>query len=256
MRAFVVCLLTAAICAHSDTTPEKTSKLAPRKEFSIHLAKLRVAFDEETGQKNKVKIRFGRSDEQIIITTTNDFLEKRKRNGKETVTFRESIEKAYQLSDFEAEHLSHVCKTMIKTLDDFESDLKKERWGRCLYLDAYLPRFLDGFYTLICAAKASSDALPRHARAPRDAYDVSQSSPKSDKRINSWRLDEEKRMKLRIATKELIYQTKKWSKKELRNKKRNRDLSYSDKFDRAFTSFVHTYFGLDVKPSIVRDKRK
>lgn len=245
-----------AFTALGQSFAQKAPELAPRKEFDIPLAKLKVAFDEQTGQKDMVKIRFGRSNEQIIISTLNDYVEKRKKHGKETITFRESVEKAYQLSDFEAEHIDDVCKTMQKTLDDFEGDLKRKRWGKCLYLDAYLPRFLDGFHTLICAAKSSADALPRHAKAPADAYDVSESSPKSDQRINSWRADEDKRIKLRIATKELVYQTKKWRKKELNNKKRNKALSYSDSFDRAFTAFVHTYFGLDIKPQIVKRKRK
>ncbi|MFP4014381.1 MAG: hypothetical protein ACLFVQ_09875 [Chitinispirillaceae bacterium] len=254
MSAFIISLTAVVIAACSESFAQQPLKLAPRKEFNIPLAKLRVAFDEQTGQKDMVRISFGRSDEQIIITTLNDYVEKRKKHGKKTVTYRESVEKAYQLSDFEAKHINNVCKTMQKTLHYLEGDLKRKRWGKCLYLDAYLPRFLDGFHTLICAAKSSADALPRHAKAPPDAYDISENSPKSDKRINSWRADEDKRMKLRIATKELIYQIKRWRKKELNNRKRNKALSYSDNFDRAFTAFVHTYFGLDVKPQILKRK--
>jgi len=51
-------------------------------------------------------------------------------------------------------------------------------------------------------------------------------------------------MKLRIAAKELAFQAKQWQKKELNNSKRTPELSYSDGFDQAFTSFVKIYFGI------------
>ncbi len=223
---------------------QETKNLEPRDSYSIPLPKLTISFDEETGQYDRVKITFEGSDEQPVIAKKDDLLLKKEKHGTETVLFQESYETAYLLSDFEAKQLSRVSKTLVSTLDGFEGDLKSKRWGKCLYLDGYLPKFLTGFHTMVCAAKNSADALPRIALPPENLYDVSLSSPKSDERIHRWRDDSEELTKLRIAAKELIYQTRQWQKRELNNSKRDPELSYSDGFDQAFTFFIKTYFGI------------
>jgi len=215
----------------------------PRTPFRIPLARIAVAFDEETRGYNQVRISFDESGSYAIIAPGDDRFVRVSRRGDENTVYRESPEKAYQLSDFEAKIISDVSRTLISALNEFENSLKNEAWGRLLYLDSYFPRFLRGFHVMICAAKGSTEALPRSALVSEDDYDVSTSSPKSDVRVNMWRSSEDNIMKLRIAARELAHQTREWQKKELNNSKRNPEFSYSTDFDRAFTAFVRNYLG-------------
>jgi hypothetical protein len=64
-------------------------------------------------------------------------------------------------------------------------------------------------------------------------------------RIKSWRQKPEYIVKLRIITKELIYQIKDWQKKELDNPGRNVEVASGKKFEEAFSAFVKIYFVID-----------
>jgi len=240
LAASLILAFSAALSYGSDLPPEG---LEPRTPFRIPLAKIAIAFDDETRGHNRVRISFDESGSYAIIAPGDDMLVKKSRRGDETTVYKESPEKAYQLSDFEAKQISAVCRTLISTLGEFENALKNQAWGRLLYLDAYFPRFLRGFHVMICAAKGSTEALPRAALVSENEYDVSVNSLKSDARVNMWRSSDDNIMKLRIAARELAHQTKEWQKKELDNSKRNPEFSYSTEFDRAFTSFVRNYFG-------------
>lgn len=155
--------------------------------------------------------------------------------------FREDPERAYQISDFEAKILDKVTRTFIAALDQFEDNLHRGRWGRCLYLDAYLPRFLKGFYYLYCASRNSVDAMPVSARVADSLYEVSLSSLSSDARINQWRQNDNA-IKLRIVTKELIFQLESWQKKEVGNPKRDPEMTTGRELENAFALFVRSYF--------------
>ena len=243
MNKFAVSLilaLSASLSYGSDQPPEG---LEPRTPFRVPLARIAITFDEASRGHNQVRISFDESGSYAVIAPGDDMFVKKGRRGDENTVYKESAEKAYQLSDFEAKQISAVCRTLISTLGEFESALKNQAWGRLLYLDAYFPRFLRGFHVMICAAKGSTEALPRAALVSESDYDASANSPKSDARINKWRSNEDDIMKLRIAARELAHQTKEWQKKELDNSKRNPEYSYSTEFDRAFTAFVRNYLG-------------
>jgi len=217
-----------------------TAAVAPREPFKVPLAKLNIAFDNTRKKYNQVKIYFDESGNYTVIAPGDDMFVKK--NG-EAVVYKELPQVTYLLSDFEAKTINQVCRTLVATLEEYETILKSKNWGRALYLDSYFPRFLRSFHTMMCAAKDSPEALPQSALVRDEDYDVSLNSPKSDARIKMWQTDKDRIMKLRISTQELIIQTKKWQESELTNAKRNPELSYSGEFDRAFTSFVRNYFG-------------
>jgi hypothetical protein len=190
------------------------------------------------------------SDNQAIIGRYEDTFIKNTRSGRVKTVYQESPAKAYYISDFEARQLYLVSKTFVSTLEDFESDLSKEHWGRCLYLDAFMPRFLRRFYLLYCVTRNSIDSLPYLIKIPASEYDVSLNSPKSDARIAKWRATPNHVMKLRIATQELVYQTKLWQKKDLTNSKRDPQISGGARFEEAYALFVRIYFNLQPPPEI------
>ena len=244
----VAVLLAAALtrAGAADTPADATSvtqpaaSLAPRTPFKVPLARINIAYDKERKKYNQVKIFLDDTESHSIIAPGDD--SQVKRTGEATV-YRETPQTAYLLSDFEARTINQVCRTLLLTLEEYENILKDNNWGKALYLDSFFPRFMRGFHVMICAAKDSPEALPRGGLVRDEDYDVSLNSPKSDARIKMWQTDKDRMMKLRISTQELIIQTKKWQKDELSNLKRNPELSYSDDFDRAFTSFVRNYFG-------------
>ena len=239
-------VLIAAALARADapadatTVTQPAAGLAPRTPFKVPLARINIAYDKERKKYNQVKIFLDDTESHSIIAPGDD--SQVKRTGEATV-YRETPQTSYLLSDFEAKTINQVCRTLLLTLEEYENILKDKNWGKALYLDAFFPRFMRGFHVMICAAKDSPEALPRGGLVRDEDYDVSLNSPKSDARIKMWQTDKDRMMKLRISTQELIIQTKKWQKDELSNLKRNPELSYSDDFDRAFTSFVRNYFG-------------
>lgn len=222
--------------------------LGERSPYDIPLIRLKIG-DDETGSDKfrEVKITLKEGKEYASITRHSDLHIRVVRNGREKTVHSEPPDLAFMLSDFEAECLDRTTQSLIKTLEDLERDLKKGRWDRCLYLDSFLPRFLRAYYFLVCAARNSTHALPEVARIPERAFDVSLSSPKSDKRINAWRKSPSYVIKLRIITKELIHQLKEWQKKELNNSRRNPEISYSSKVEEAYGLFVKIYFNHSFK---------
>lgn len=218
--------------------------LAPRSPFNIPLIKLKLGDDENSEQLKEVRVEIDGNQEYALIRTLNDIHMKHTRKGAEKTVYSESPERAYVITDFEARHLSRTVKSFIQTLDILERDLKRGNWDRCRYLDAYLPKFLVSFYYLSCAARNSPHAFPPIGRIPDSKYDVSLSSPKSDKRIDTWREQKDHIIKLRIITKELAHQLKRWQKKELNNRKRNAEVAYSGKAEEAYALFIRVYFNL------------
>jgi hypothetical protein len=239
LLAGVLLLSAAAPLPAQDETP-----VQKRTPYPIPLARLSVSFDAETNSFEKVRVRFGEDPSYASITRYNDLYVKVSRTANEKQVFPESPDLCYQLSTFEANQLDQVCRTLVQTLRQFEENLQRQRWDRCLYLDGYLPRFLKGFYYLYCGARNSASMLPRFTNINDSLYESSLSSPKSDARINRWRSREDYVTKLRIAVRELVFQTEEWRKKELGNPRRNRDMSYGSKFEDAYALFVRMYFDL------------
>lgn len=240
-------LACAALLIHAEEPGKRSS-------FSVPLANLSVSFNDQTHVFEKVKVSFGDDDSyQALIAPGVDSEIKISRDGRQKFIHPEAPDKAYMLSDFECDVLNRVCKTFVQTLDILEHDLQHERWERLLYLDAFFPRFLKGFYYLYCASRNSPYALPKGICLPDSMYDISLSSLKSDHRINQWRTQPNNIIKLRIISKELIYQIKDWQDKEIDNSKRNSEISYGRKFEEAFTLFMKVYFDLQPLPDVPRE---
>jgi hypothetical protein len=244
----------AAVTAVSLTYAQAPGK---RSSFNVPLANLSVSFNDETHVFEKVRVSFGAPGDDdnyyCLIAPGADFEIKVSREGRQKFVHNEAPDKAYMISEFEAEVLNKVCKTFVSTLEIFEHDLQHEKWDRLLYLDSYFPRFLRGFYYLYCSARNSPYALPKGICIPDTVYDVSLTSPKSDERIRLWKQTSDNIIKLRIISKELIYQIKDWQDKELDNSKRNIEVSYGKKFEEAFTLFVKIYFNLQPLPDVPRN---
>jgi hypothetical protein len=230
------------------------AEIGKRSSYSLSFARLSVSFEERTHVFEKVRVSFDTeddpSDESFFIGPVNDYQIKETGSGRQKYLHVEQADKAYIISDFEAQVLNRVCKTFISTLETFEKDLHKEHWDRCLYLDCYFPRFLKGFYFLYCGARNSPYAMPKSACVPDSLYDVSLTSPKTDKRIQAWISRPDYIIKLRIITKELIYQLKEWQKRELDNPSRNVELPAGKKVEQAFTLFMKIYFNLAPSPEL------
>jgi hypothetical protein len=254
-RGFVVAqiLLIALLAAVSFANAESPGK---RTSYAIPLAKLSVSFNDQNHQFEKVRVSFGSSDDEsyyILIAPGDDEEIKVTKDGRQKNVHREPPDKAYMVSDFEADILNKVCKTLIPTLETFEKDLQHERWDRLLYLDSFFPRFLKGFYYLYCAARNSPYALPRGICIPDSFYDISLTSPKSDERIQMWQTQSDQILKLRMISKELIYQIREWQKKEIDNPGRNKEVSYGKKFEEAYTLFVKLYFNFQPLPDVPKE---
>lgn len=220
-------------------------KLEKRTPYDIPLVKLKLAMDKHGKKVEHVRIPINGYKEYALISNLNDTHVHHKRKGIQKTVYAETPDRAFLLTDFEAQQLGSVVQSFIQTLRIFNKDLKKERWDRCLYLDSFFPRFLKSFYFLNCAARNSPDAFPAIGRIPESKFDVSLRSEKSDERIGKWRRRKDHAIKLRIITKELIYQLKQWQKKELQNKKRNKSISQSEKVQKAYALFIRIYFNFD-----------
>jgi hypothetical protein len=246
-KAVTVAIMTAVLLTYAQSPGKRTS-------FNIPLANLSVSFSEATHVFEKVRVSFGSGNDDdnyyCLITPGTDLEIKVTKEGRQKFVHAEAPDKAYMISEFEAEVLNKVCKTFVQTLEIFEKDLQHGKWDRLLYLDSYFPRFLKGFYFLYCSARNSPYALPKSICIPDSMYDVSLTSTKSDERIGQWKQSPDNIIKLRIISKELIYQIKEWQDKEIDNSKRNIELSYGKKFEEAFTLFMKIYFNLLPLPEV------
>jgi hypothetical protein len=253
--ACVIVLSACSITIAQTGDESKTLQLQLREEFSFDLPKLYVSVDDETKEFNGVKITFPGDENRVFIGTYDDMEIKNSSQGNEKVLYRELPEKAGFLSKFETKNIIRVNKYFISSLEILDNLLQKKSWGRCLYFDAYYPRFLNGYYSLIGAARNSECALPFGARIPEEEFDVSLNSPKTDDRINRWRSSTDTIIKLRIASKELSNQLKSWQ-EDLGKVKNNEDCSTPKGFEDALVTFVRVYFGLKPAAPVVLKKNR
>jgi hypothetical protein len=230
-----------------------SQELGKRSEFTIPLIQMSLGEDESGGPIKKVRIAIDETKEYAVITNMNDTHVKNTRNGVEKIQYQESPDRAFIISDFEAKQLRRVVNSFIETLSIFEKDLNKHQWGRCLYLDAFFPRFLKRFNNLVCAARNSNHAMPRFSSINETEYEISLNSPLSDKRIKMWQTEKDHIVKLRILSKELSYQLARWDEKELTGEKRNTEIAYSAKAEEAYGLFVRMYFNLRPAPEVPSD---
>ncbi len=219
-------------------------KLGKRTSFDIPLVKLRIVTDKHNPGMKQVQVSIDGNSEYALISGLNDIHIKPTRRGIERITYAESPAAAFALTDFEAQQFERVVKSLIETLEIFENDLEKKRWDRCLYLDSFFPRFLEGFHFLSCKVFNSPTALPQNAKVDDALFDISLHSKKSDQRIAGWLEKKDYVIKLRIVTKELIYQMKTWQKKELKNYKKKMNIEYYDNLKETYSLFIRMYFNL------------
>lgn len=196
--------------------------------------------DESSGICNKVCISFEDSKEQIIITTLEDYSSEDSKNGSKKMVFREPQERAYLISQFEAQQISRVCKTLIKVLESFDESLEKGKWDRCKGLDSYLLRFLKGFNNLIFCASNNTVKLIPSKYCPDTAYNISVDLQKLENRIDRWRNDSQSRSKLQTVLKELLFQCRILNRDISQNKK-NHDIMVNDGFIKAMEIFIIIY---------------
>jgi hypothetical protein len=235
---FILFLLSFFIFADKNNSVKKL----PRDPFEIHLANLSVTFNEKSKECEKVRITYPDSKDMVIITATDDIFLRATRNGTEKTVYRENINYAYKISAFEAEHIKLVSKSLLETLETFEKDLQNSKWGKCLYLDSYFPRFLKGYYYLLCLAMSTTDVLPESVNVADSLYDVSLNSDKSDLRLYKWQSTDDYIVKLRIATKELIHQIRLWQQEISKKEKTNSEITISREFAHTMGLFASIYF--------------
>lgn len=225
-------------------------QLQTREPFTLNLPKIAVSVDNVTNDFDGVRITFAGSEDQVFIGMYDDQYTKNTSRGAEKTLYRENPEKAGFITKFEAKNISKVNKEFIVALEQFDALLQKSSWGRCLYFDCFFPRFLNGYFYLICAARCSQSALPRGARVPEGCFDVSLNSPKTDARINMWRASPEYVIKLRIASKELTQQLEMWQ-KNIDRSKDNDDVATPKDLDESLIILVRVYFNLKPPSPVV-----
>lgn len=216
-----------------------TAPLAPRIPVPLHLAKLSLMNDSSA-----IRISKEGDLDYALIGMFDDLFLKNTNAASTRTTYRESIEQAHALSDFEARNITLATRSLIETLEEFERFLQQKKWGQCLYLDGYFPRFLKNYYLLLGISRSNSSKFTHIHCLFDKRFDVSLSSPLSDQRIDMWKNDEECQMKLRIASKELIHQLRLWDKRELSNSDRNPEISFSNKVEETLELFIKIYFGI------------
>jgi hypothetical protein len=226
-----------------------SAQLQKRTPYDVKLARLSLSFEEHSERIEQVRISFDGSSDYALVCPANDEFIKMDREGREKTVYREALETAWLISDFERDQLVMVTRGLIEALTQFEHDLQRQRFDKCLYLDGYLPRFLRGYYYLCEAIRNNQDALPRVARVPESAFDVSLNSPKSDERIGAWNSSPENSIKLRIVTKEFIHELKLWEKKFAKNND-GQDILFNNELKKIYSLFIRIYFNLNPPPRI------
>lgn len=219
-----------------------STDFSTRVEYDLAIPKISIGLENENNTCSRVRIYFDKADDFYVLTQTDDMFVKVGRNGQEKKVFREPEFKSYQLTDFEAAQIDKVCKGFIATLEQFEKDLQNENWGKCLYLDAFFPNFMNGFYYMLLMAKAGSEDVPADAKIDEKLYDISLTSSKTEDRIRAWCVSMEYIVSLRIAAKELAYELKNWQKKELTNAKRDPEFTQDSGVFKSLVFFENLYF--------------
>jgi hypothetical protein len=233
-----VWVLATALIALATMPALAGQTLAPREAFDVPLAKLSVASDDR-GEALQVHVTREGADTYATITASGDESVRLTRKGRETTEYPESRSVAERLSTFEAAVLRDVSSSLVTTLNALGDDLAKGRWARARYLDGYLLRFLRGYQALCEVATCCQEALPRTARIPEAAFDVSTMSPKTDERVQMWQLTPDHVVKLRICAKTLASDLGQW----IQTSQADPEEFFGDGLKRSYALFVNAYLG-------------
>jgi hypothetical protein len=232
------CPVTLALVLTAYGAHAATTALGERESHQVGLAKISVVTDDKGGSA-LVKVAREGVDGYAVVSSADDEDVRMTRRGRETTAYPESRTVSERLSSFEASVLREVTLTLVGTLDDLQDDLTRNRWGRVRYLDSYLLRFLRGYQVLLNAATCCQDALPRSARIPESAYDVSTMSPKTDARVRLWQSTPDHVVKLRICAKTLSTELQSWA----RASETDPQEQFSPRLKNAYQLFVQAYLG-------------
>jgi hypothetical protein len=246
-KIIMVMVISGAVVSSSpEYTPQK------RRPFHIPLPLITLLFDGDNSFEEAF-VTFGGSGEGWAIGTVTDRYVKDTKKERVDHFYREMVTGSYYLSPFEAGVLERVSKKFEETLIIYEKDLKNGNWDRLLYLDGYFPSYFRGFFYLYCAAHNSFSALPKVTRISDTLYEESINSYKTDQRVQIWQDNPEHVVKLRIATKELLYQMKEWRTKSLDVTELDLRHDKSKKFRETYELFIRLYFNLP-PASVIRKK--
>lgn len=201
---------------------------------------IQATVDKNTNLCDKVCLSFQDTKDQIIITTKEDYYSEDSKDGTKKKVFREPAERAYYISEFEAQQIDKGCGVLIRVLEEFDKCLQEERWEECQGLDSYLMRFLRGFNFLICSATNNTISLFSAKYKPDSVYDISIDIRKLNKRVNYWRIDSESKSKLQTVTKELLYQCRIWE-RSLQQKTDGQENLINDGLLQAMDIFIRIY---------------
>ena len=231
-----------SLCVHADPAG---GKLGKRITCPIPLMRLGL-IDDNTA----VRISRNGSEDYAVVAELSDHTVENSRSTINRTTYHEPADKAYIITDFEARQLLAVTKSFIETLEMLEKHLQNERWGQCLYLDAFLPKFLRDYIMLIGISRNAASKYHKKTLLFCNEFDVSLQSPRSDMRLATWRNNPDYIVKLRISIKELIYQLKLWEKRELSDSRRNPELWFGAKSEESLELFIRIYFSLGAQSDL------
>lgn len=243
------CIILSVVFTGSHLSAESPLK---RKAYSIPLPIVTLVFDSKNDFE-EVFITYAGSSEGWAVGTVNDRYVKDTRQERVDHFYRELVTSCHYVSPFEAKVIEKVCKKFEEALTVYERDLKNGSYDRLYYLDSYFPVFFRGFFYLYCASHNSFSALPKVTRVPDSLYDQTGNSPKSEQRILTWKANPEHVVKLRIATKELLFQMKKWRTEELSDAEIDPRRDKAKEFRETYELFIRLYFNLP-PASVIRKK--
>ncbi len=237
----VACLITESAAQKGSRAVTQTLNTEGYLKKCIPVSiNIQAFMDENNGICNKVVLSFEDSRDQVIITTLEDYSTEDSKNGAKKMVFRESGERAYLISPFEAQQISKVCKILIKTLEAFDESLEKRKWDRCQGLDSYLLRFLKGYNFLISCATNNTVRLIPAKHCPDSIYSTSVDLPKLDARVDRWKTDATSRSKMQTVLKELLYQCR-ILQRDLSQHRKNQDFMINERFIKAIDIFIKIY---------------
>jgi len=213
--------------------------LIERVPYNVPLIKLSMM-----NNNTAVRVFKLNDDDYALITTIDDLYVKNAHDKVQKTTYKEYKHQAHYLSDFEIRYIILATRSLETTLDEFEHHLQQEHWGQCVYLDAFLPKFLKNYYMLLAIARNNPEKYEKQIALFEGKYEISINSKLSDQRVMLWMNDHDWLMKLRIASKELSHQLRLWEKRDLSNKNRNPEVVLSSKVEESLELFIKIYFGI------------
>lgn len=233
--------LCAVLAGAGTAAGEQAS--APRRSFAVPLAHLGIA-RSAGGAVEEVIVSFGGDSEIWAIGPGDDRYQKSTRRLLDERIYQEPPGTAYLLSSFEAGVLDRVFESLVKTLELFERDLRREHYERLRYLDAYFPAFMKGFHHLLQAAWNSSTLLAPVTDIATALFNESYTSLRTDARVRIWEESDGHRLKLRIAARETQLMLEQFRRRVLANHRRDPRRQPPEELRRTWELFVRLYFNL------------